>query len=315
MAKINVYEMVTDRILAELEKGNIPWHKPWIRPTVSCTYETVKVEVDPTTCAYSRSTGRPYSLLNQMLLGKAGEWATFKQITEAGGKVKKGEKSSIVVFWKFNEVKKTNSKGEEVTERIPMLRYFNVFHVETQTEDIKVKDRPVTETKVVAHPTAPQTDAEWEAIEAADEVVRAYLDRSGVKLTEVFGSDRAFYRPATDSVEVPARAQFKDAAEFYATLFHELTHSTGHESRLDRFRDAGSHAFGSENYSKEELVAELGASALVNLFGIETKSQFRNSTAYIQSWIKALRNDTKLIVSASSKAEKAINFIIAGEPA
>ena len=310
MAKVNVYEMVTDRILAELEKGNIPWHKPWIRPSVE--YKGVKVTVDPTTCAYSRSTGRPYSLLNQMLLGKAGEWATFKQVTEAGGKVKKGEKSSLVVFWKFNEVKKVNASGDEEVERIPMLRYFNGFHVATQTEGIKPKDK-ATATEMVA--VGPKKDAEWDAIEEADAIVRAYIERSGVKLTERFGSDRAFYRPSTDSVEVPAKAQFKDAAEFYATLFHELTHSTGHESRLDRFRTAGSHAFGSENYSKEELVAELGAATLVNFLGLETTKQFRNSAAYIQSWSKALRDDVKLIVSASSRAEKAVNYIIAGEPA
>lgn len=310
MAKVNVYEMVTDRILAELEKGNIPWHKPWIRPSVE--YKGVKVTVDPTTCAYSRSTGRPYSLLNQMLLGKAGEWATFKQVTEAGGKVKKGEKSSLVVFWKFNEVKKVNASGDEEVERIPMLRYFNVFHVATQTEGIKPKDK-VTATEMVS--VGPKKDAEWDAIEEADAIVRAYIERSGVKLTERFGSDRAFYRPSTDSVEVPAKAQFKDSAEFYATLFHELTHSTGHESRLDRFRTAGSHAFGSENYSKEELVAELGAATLVNFLGLETTKQFRNSAAYIQSWSRALREDVKLIVSASSRAEKAVNYIIAGEPA
>ena len=310
MAKVNVYEMVTDRILSELEKGNIPWHKPWIRPTVE--YKGVKVAVDPTTCAYSRSTGRPYSLLNQMLLGKAGEWATYKQVSEAGGQVKKGEKSSIVVFWKFHEVKRVTASGDEEVERIPMLRYFNVFHVATQTEGIKPKDK-VTATEMVA--VGPKQDAEWDAIEEADSIVRAYIERSGVTLTEQFGFDRAFYRPSTDSVEVPAKAQFKDAAEFYATLFHELTHSTGHETRLDRFRTAGSHAFGSENYSKEELVAELGAATLVNFLGLETTKQFRNSAAYIQSWSKALREDVKLIVSASSKAEKAVNYILSGEPA
>ena len=135
MAKLNVYEMVTDRILAELEKGNIPWHKPWIVPTIK--YKGVKVEVDPKSCAYSRSTGRPYSLLNQMLLCRSGEWATYNQIKEAGGQVRKGEKSSLVVFWKFIESKKVNAAGEEETERIPMLKYYNVFHVETQVDGLK----------------------------------------------------------------------------------------------------------------------------------------------------------------------------------
>jgi antirestriction protein ArdC len=304
--KFDIYAEITDRVCAELEKGNIPWHKPWLR--LSINYRNEKVEVDPTSCAYSRSTGKPYSLLNQMLLGRAGEYATFKQIQEAGGKVKKGEKSSMVVFWKFIESKKVNAQGEEEVERIPVLRYFSVFHVATQVEGLEPKKRPVCD--VVQVPDAPSADAEWDAAEEADAVVRAYLERTGVTLTEQIGSDRAFYSPAFDSVTVPARAQFKDAAEFYSTLFHELTHSTGHKSRLDRFSTAGSHAFGSENYSKEELVAEIGAAALNNQFGLETKSSFRNSAAYIQSWLSALRDDKRLLVSAASRAEKAVNLIL-----
>lgn len=313
MANVNVYEIVTERIISELEKGNIPWKKPWIRPTVTTTYTTAKVEIDPTTCAYSRSTGRPYSLLNQMLLLRPGEWATYKQIQEAGGQVKKGEKSSLVVFWKFLETKKVDANGDEVTDKIPVLRYYNVFHVETQAEGISPKNRKPHDTIQIPHTTLPQADAEWAAIEEADAVVRAYLEHSGVKLKENPTGDRAFYRPSADYVEVPSRAQFKDASEFYSTLFHELTHSTGHASRLDRFSASGSHSFGSENYSKEELVAELGASALVNYLGIETAASFRNSAAYIQSWAKALQSDPRMIVSASSRAEKAVNYILAGE--
>lgn len=308
MAKLNVYEMVTDRILAELDKGNIPWRKPWIRPTV--TYKGIHIEVDPTTCAFSRSTGKPYSLLNQMLLGKAGEWATYKQVTEAGGNVKKGEKSSVVVFWKFVESKTTNSNGEEVVEQIPMLRYYNVFHIETQT-DLPTKRKP-HDTKVVVDGSS-MPNFEWDAIEEADEIVRNYLSFSGVTLTEDIGGDRAFYRPLNDSITVPSKAQFKDGAEFYSTLFHEMTHSTGHISRFDRFSGKGSHSFGSENYSREELVAELGASALVNFLGLETDASFKNSIAYIQSWSRALRDDPKLIVTASGKAEKAVNYILSGE--
>ena len=309
MAKINVYEMVTDRILAELEKGNIPWRKPWIRPSVQ--YKGIRIEVDPQSCAYSRSTGRPYSMLNQMLLRQPGEWATYNQIAEAGGKVRKGEKSSVVVFWKFIESKKVNASGEEEIERIPMLRYYNVFHVETQVEGLKPKARGAHDTVMVPDGKT-KLEQQWDAIEEADAIVRAYLERSGVKHTEVLG-DRAFYRPATDSIETPTKAQFKDPAEYYSTLFHEMTHSTGHQSRLDRFRDSGSHAFGSENYSKEELVAELGASALVNFLGLESKGSFRNSAAYIQSWASRLREDSKLIVTASGKAEKAVNYILSGE--
>lgn len=308
MAKIDVYAMVTDRILAELEKGNIPWHKPWIMPAV--TYKGIKVKVDSRTCAYSRSTAKPYSLLNQLLLGKAGEWATFKQIEEAGGKVKKGEKSSVVVFWNFVEVKEKNEKGEEESRKIPMLKYYNVFHVETQT-DLQPKKRGAVDTVLVAD-SKTKLEQEWAAMEEADEICRKYFENSGVAYKETIG-DRAFYRPSTDSIETPAKAQFKDGAEYYSTLFHEMAHSTGHASRLNRFETAGSHAFGSENYSKEELVAELSAATLCNMLGIENKASFKNSAAYIQSWSKKLREDKRMIVSASSKAEKAVNYILGAE--
>lgn len=311
MAKANVYEIVTDRILAELEKGNIPWQKPWIRPSVN--YKGIKVEIDPTTCAYSRSTGRPYSLLNQMLLMKAGEWATYKQISEAGGTVRKGEKSSVCVFWKFVDAKtgKLDDKGNEIIEKIPMLRYYNVFHVETQCEGVKPRARKPHDIEIV--PGGMDDGYDWDAIEEADLIVRNYLDRTGIGYTEQLGGDRAFYRPITDEIVTPAKAQFKDPAEYYSTLFHEMTHSTGHKTRLDRLSNADQFHFGSESYSKEELIAELGAAALNNMLGIESKGSFRNSAAYIQSWIKALRDDTKLIVSASSRAEKAVNFILSGE--
>jgi antirestriction protein ArdC len=307
---VNVYDIVTDRIIKELEKGNIPWHKPWIRPTTK--YKTIKVEINPNECAYSRTTGKPYSFLNQMLLGIAGEWATYKQITEAGGKVRKGEKASVCVFWKFNEVKtgKFNPDGSEIIEQVPCLRYYNVFHVATQCEDIKPKTRKVFTEETIAD--GKENTYEWDAIEAADEIVRQYIERTGITIKEQIG-DRAFYTPAFDSITTPARSQFRDPAEFYSTLFHEMTHSTGHRTRLNRFCDAAQFKFGSESYSKEELVAELGAAAMNNMLGIENKDTFRNSAAYIQSWVSALKNDNKLIVSASSRAEKAVNYILSGE--
>lgn len=113
-----------------------------------------------------------------------------------------------------------------------------------------------------------------------------------------------------DCVVVPMKEQYKLINEYYSTTFHELTHSTGHKTRLDRLQTGAVAAFGSENYSKEELVAEIGSASIMNLLGIETTKTFRNSAAYIQSWIKVLKNDNKFIVSAASKAEKAVNFIL-----
>ena len=273
----DVYQEVTDRIIKELEQGIIPWHKPWIASSSGC--------------AISHSTGKPYSLLNQILLGRPGEYATFAQIQKEGGKVRKGEKSSMVVFWKW--IEKEDEENPDETRKIPFLRYFNVFHID-QCEGIKAKhSKPLPN---IAQP-----------VEAAEAIARGYLTRSGVRLTHEEGN-RAFYRPSTDSITLPLLEQFKDTAEYYSTLFHEMTHSTGHSSRLDRLTKVA--AFGSEDYSKEELVAEIGAAALVNHVGMETSDSFRNSAAYVQSWLKALQNDKRLIVSAAGQAEKACNLIL-----
>lgn len=274
----DIYAAVTDRIIAQLEQGVIPWHKPWTGVQSG---------------AISGTTGKPYSLLNQMLLGKPGEWYTFNQIQKLGGKVRKGEKSSLVVFWKQTPIKEEDpATGEKVERMIPMLKYFNVFHID-QTEGITAK---------VIDPEAidPATD------DAADAIIADYLQRSGVKLEHRQG-DEAYYRPSVDVVVLPLREQFQDMAEYYSTAFHELTHSTSHSSRLDRITRRA--FFGNEEYSREELVAEIGAAALLNHCGIETAGSFRNSTAYIQSWLRALRNDKKMIVSASGAAAKAFELI------
>lgn len=126
-------------------------------------------------------------------------------------------------------------------------------------------------------------------------------------------SNRAYYRPSDDSVVVPLKEQYNLINEYYSTTFHELTHSTGHKNRLDRLETGAVASFGSETYSKEELVAEIGSATLMNVTGIETPKTFKNSTAYIQNWLQVLKNDNKFIVSASSKAEKAVNYILATE--
>lgn len=327
MAKTDVYQIITDRILAELDKGVCPWHKPWVHLSVRWEGRQTHTETRIQQVAYSRSTGKPYSLLNQMLLGKPGEWASFKQITEAGGRVKAGEKASVCVFWKFLEKELKDKAGKPIIdpktgkpemERIPMLRYYNVFHVETQCENIRPKDRKVdprvvTVTIIDTPGTCvTETDAKWAAVEEADAIVRAYLAGSGVKLTEEPGSDEAFYSPALDSVTVPCRAQFRAADEFYSTLFHELVHSTGHKSRFDRFSGPGDHTFGGQEYSKEELVAEIGSACLNSICSIETDGSFRNSAAYIKGWASKLREDRKMIVSAAGRAEKAVTLILNG---
>ena len=273
---MDIYSEVTTRIIAQMEEGVIPWQKPWVANGK----------------AISRSTGKPYSLLNQMLLGRPGEYLTFKQCQEAGGKVKKGEKASMVVFWKFIE-----QEDEETGEKkeVPFLRYYNVFHID-QCEGITAKH--TTET---VFPDGAAT------LEDAQEIIYDYLGREGVKLSHEEG-DRAFYRPATDEVVLPIRKQFISTAEYYSTVFHELTHSTGHPKRLNRLSKPS--FFGTQDYSKEELVAEIGAAALVNHVGLETSSSLRNNAAYLQNWLKVLKDDKRFIVSAAGRAEKAVNLIL-----
>lgn len=174
-----------------------------------------------------------------------------------------------------------------------MLRYYNVFHI-SQVDGVEPLTLPFTEV---------------EPIEAADKIITEYVEREHITFEEC-ASNEAFYSPSRDRVVVPMKQQYKHINEYYSTTFHELTHSTGHKNRLDRLHTGADAAFGSETYSKEELVAEIGSASLMNLLRIETVRTFRNSAAYIQSWLKVLKSDNKFIVSASSKAEKAVNYII-----
>ncbi len=274
---MDIYAEVTSRIIAEMEKGVIPWKKPWIA-SGKCV---------------SHATGKPYSLLNQMLLGKPGEYVTFNQCQQAGGRIKKGAKSQMVVFWKWIE-----QEDEETGEKkeVPFLRYFNVFHID-QCEGLTAK-------YIQPLPALPEDLPETKI---AEDVIYEYLSREGVKLAHEQG-DRAFYRPSTDEVVLPIRKQFTSAAEYFSTAFHELVHSTGHKSRLDRLEKTA--FFGTEAYSKEELIAEIGAAALVNHSGLETANTLKNSAAYIKNWLTVLKNDKRFIVSAAGKAEKAVHLIL-----
>ena len=273
---MDIYAEVTNRIIAELEKDCIPWRKPW----------------RSLGAAVSHATGRPYSLLNQMLVGAPGEYYTFKQVVEAGGHVRKGEKAKIIVLWKWLDGK--DEDGNE--KKIPFLKYFNVFN-STQCEGLVNKYYKPNE-----KPADPDANAE--------QIIADYLSRETVTISHVEGN-QAFYRPSTDQIVLPMMSQFSETAEYYSTAFHEMVHSTGHASRLNRLSDDS--RFGNEVYSKEELIAEIGSAALVFQAGLETESSFRNSTAYIRSWLKALKDDKRLIISAAGRADDATNYILHGK--
>ncbi len=271
---MDIYAEITSRVLATLESGEIPWEKPWVGNDACVGHKT----------------GKPYSLLNQLLLGKPGEYLTFLQAQAEGGRIKPGEKSRLVVFWKMQEelVKDTG----EIKQK-PCLRFYRVFHLD-QTEGIEAK----YDARLSAHA---ETDSTAEAM------ATGYMSRSGVDLMTGSGSMSA-YSPADDLVIMPARELFHTTAGYYSTLFHELAHSTGSPLRLGRFD--GHERFGNAEYSKEELIAELAAAMLMHNIGMETDRSFRNSAAYLQGWLHALRNDKRMIVFASGKAEAAARLIL-----
>lgn len=291
--KFDAYQIVTDRICEMLEQGFIPWDKPWAMVKTS---------------AWSGHDGHIYSLINQFLLadpGKkyadwdeltkdiAGEWVTFKQSVDRGGCVRKGEKGRKIVF--FAMLPEKDKDGNETKHFFPYLKWTTVFKVE-QCDGIEQKFHKDADCLYDFNPD-----------QTAEEVCRGYVDREKIKLN-IMKSNKACYSPSSDTVTMPKPEQFEDSAEYYSTLFHELTHSTGHPKRLNRI--VKSAAFGDDEYSVEELVAEIGSASILYTLGIENNRTFKNSAAYIQNWLKALRNDKKLIVSASSKAEKAIKMIL-----
>lgn len=274
--KVNVYQIVTDRIIAALEAGTIPWRKEWstIRTSSPCNHVT----------------GRGYRGINWFLLRcmpfECSRYVTFKQALELGGNVRKGEKSTLVTFWKLLE---KDGDGDKV-KKIPFLRYFNVFNLE-QCEGIEIPGLD----QIVR--------TEHERIEAAEAIVAAMPSRPAI----THKGGRACYSPAIDVVTMPEMNRFTTAPAYYATLFHELAHATGHASRLNRIVETAT--FGDHEYAQEELVAEMTAAFLCAHCGIDSPT-LDNSAAYIDGWIKVLRGDSKLAVVAASKAMKAADFIL-----
>ena len=270
---MNTYQIVTERIIEQMQRGVIPWKKPWSA-------------LPPANLV----SGKEYRGLNIFLLASQGYgsryWLTFNQAKKLGGHVRKGEHSSIVTFWNIGEEKIVVRDGVEKKTRPIMLRYYNVFNA-TQCDGLKVKsESPVLQ-----------------PIEACESLVAAMPNPPTQKQ-----ADKAYYRPSTDTVGMPARGLFRDAANYYATLFHELSHSTGHASRVGRPDIESINPFGSESYSREELVAELGAAMLCGVTGI-SPAVIENNAAYLANWIEVLKGDSRLLIGAASAAQKAADYI------
>ncbi|MFH2141275.1 MAG: ArdC-like ssDNA-binding domain-containing protein [Bacteroidota bacterium] len=273
----DVYEIVTNRIIEHLEKGVIPWQKPW------------------TEAGHPKNliTGKNYKGINVWLLSTLNYaqnyFLTFKQVKELGGQVKKGEKSQEVIFWKWLE-REDEEDGNK--KNIPLLKYYNVFNID-QCDGIPIEKIP------------PKIERQNDPIETCEKIINEMQKRPEIRNKE----QQAYYHKIDDYINIPKTESFLSSESYYGALFHELVHSTGHKERLDRKELTQSKGFRTNDYAVEELTAEMGASYLKSLSGIPIE-QLENNAAYIQGWLERLKKDKKFIVYASAQAQKATDYIL-----
>lgn len=286
----DIYQEITDRILKLLDKGTVPWKNPIRRGNGNGWPKNL-------------DSKNPYRGINVFLLGiRAWEsgfgsdyWMTFRQAAKLGGQVRKGEKATMVTFWKLYE---KDDKETGVKTTLPVLRHYSVFNAD-QCEGIEPPDTPLN---------APDTIA-FNPIEKAEQIRDRYQE--GPTITH--GGSKACYRPSTDTVLIAEMDRFNTPEDYYGTLFHELTHSTGISKRLDRGLDQVlPPPFGSPDYSKEELIAEMGATFLNAAAGISTET-IEQSASYIDHWRKILKGDKRLVIQAAGAAQKAADRILGEE--
>lgn len=313
-----IAKKIVDRMLETIKaEGVLPWTKPWTAGKESVRVIDGYTEITIPVKFWSRS-GKPYQGINVLLLpmsGHVGEFITFNQAKAEGGKVKKGAKSFPIVYWNMikKELEELDDEGNKKVRMIPVLKYYNVFSID-DVEGLEAKHQP--EPEVIRVPKwhyKPVEGIDPSSYDgAAEAVIADYLARCKTLTMDREGSsDRAYYSPALDHVVIPNVTQFQDVAEYYSTAFHELGHSTGHVSRLNRFNDQdAAAAFGDESYSREELVAEITAASILCTLGLESGNSFRNSAAYVQHWSDHIKNDPMMFVSAAGKADKAIGLIL-----
>jgi antirestriction protein ArdC len=290
------YQEVTDRIIAALEAGTPPWRRQW----------------DPDKAGgpampRNAATGHRYRGINTLTLGmsplafESGDprWATYKQAEERGWQVRKGERGTTGYFFKRLELRddkrgdSVSNDDEESVRRIPLLRAFTLFHA-SQIEGVPAYVPPTIE------------EAPWRAPEAAEII----LANSGAVVR--YGGERAFYSPSTDHIQMPPRAAFTGAEGFCGTLIHELGHWTGHAARLNRDLH---NRFGSHDYAREELRAEIGKVMTCTELGIAVSdAEFANNAAYIASWLERLRSDRKEIFRAAANAQHIADYLLAFHP-
>lgn len=277
-SKIDVYALVTNRIIDQLEAGVIPWQQPWTEAGLPQNLITKKT----------------YNGINLLLLASMGFsrnfFLSFKQVKELGGSVNKGEKSIPVVYWKFTKKEDPITKEEK---KLSFIRYYTVFNVDQCTG--------IPESKI----PMVNSNQELNRMEKLEAIINDMPNPPRIQHKEM----KAYYSPSGDYINMPKMNTFKDAEGYYGTLFHELIHSTGHTSRLNRKEVMEDAAFGSEPYSMEELTAEIGACYLKSYSGIDIE-HFNNNVAYIQNWLRVLKGDKRFIVFTAAKAQRASDYIL-----
>jgi len=288
---LDIAQIITDRIIAELEKGSTPWVKPWknLRGTPGDGMP------------YNPVSGTLYRGINHFWLSMAQGsytspyWLTFKQAQSLGATVKAGSKGLPVVYWSVNKKESKDSAGETVTSAYAFIKHYYVFNVE-QCDDLVIPAIP--------EPPKPDFDANPAVMAIVDKLELNGLTHAG---------NSAFYRPSRDEIVMPPMAAFNDADAYHATLLHESVHATGAHHRLDRdFSKAK--RFGDEAYAFEELIAELGAAMLCAHVGVNGQGLDSNHVAYIGNWLKVLKNDKKAILTAAAKAQQALDWLTVAKP-
>jgi antirestriction protein ArdC len=275
MNRQQIYEAVTQKIIAQLEQGTVPWQKEW---------------AGNVTGPFNFKTGKAYRGINYWNLSsydyQSPAWLTFHQVRQLGLKVKKGAKSASVLFWKLIEI--ADKETGEI-KKVPYPRIYHVFNTE-QVEGLEYNPN----------------DCPYDLHLPSESIVRTYSGAPSIKTST---NGQCYYHPLQDEVRMVPMGNFHRPEGYYATLFHELVHSTGHSKRLDRKLDTELHAFGDPVYSHEELVAEMGAAQLCAIAGISQQT-IDNSAAYIKGWLSVLKDDRQLLIQASQKAQLAADYIL-----
>lgn len=277
--KCTIYETVTNTIIAALKRGVVPWKKPWSgEATLPC----------------NAITQRAYRGVNVLLLSicpySDPRWLTLEQIGEKGGRVKPCEKPVMVVFWKRWQPSTEDENSETVQRQVPLLRYFRVFNAE-QCEELGLPKRYI------------QHEEDHKPIERAELLLKHMPNPPMIE-----EGSSPLYRPSTDVVQIPPIGNFKTPESYYATLFHELGHASGHAKRLSRPGVTEAHQFGSGAYSKEELVAELASAFCCASIALDN-SLVDDAASYIDGWLKVLKSDPKAVVIAAAQAQRAADYI------